>query len=137
MDNTVPSSDGHPLLAKALVDRRADEVDMEKHLNDTLENQPQCHTPLKASKVKVPSTMASNLDDLVYLQPNFDLWLLTVPRLRGILVEYEISYPDSAKKAQLIDILKENLLPQANKLLDARQLVQRTSEGIVYMNRDY
>lgn len=72
-------------------------------------------------------------DELEYLQPDFDLNSLTVPRLRSILVNHDISYPASAKKAQLIRILEDEVLPQARKLLRDRERVRRTSAGITDM----
>ncbi|RDW93765.1 putative sister chromatid separation protein (Src1) [Aspergillus mulundensis] len=72
-------------------------------------------------------------DDLDYLSPDFDLNSLTVPRLRSILVSHDVPYPASAKKAQLIRILEDEVLPQARKLLRERERVRRTSEGITNM----
>lgn len=72
-------------------------------------------------------------DELEYLQPDFDLNSLTVPRLRSILVSHDISYPASAKKAQLVRILEDEVIPQARKLLRDRERVRRTSEGITDM----
>ncbi|GFF22666.1 inner nuclear membrane protein SRC1 [Aspergillus udagawae] len=72
-------------------------------------------------------------DGLEYLSPDFDLNTLTVPRLRSILVSHDVSYPASAKKAQLIRILEEEVLPQAKKLLRERERVKRTSAGITDM----
>lgn len=72
-------------------------------------------------------------DELEYLNPDFDLNSLTVPRLRSILVNHDVSYPASAKKAQLIRILQDEVLPQARKLLRDRERVRRTSEGITDM----
>ncbi|RHZ57915.1 putative sister chromatid separation protein (Src1) [Aspergillus thermomutatus] len=72
-------------------------------------------------------------DGLDYLSPDFDLNTLTVPRLRSILVSHDVSYPASAKKAQLIRILEEEVLPQAKKLLRDRERVKRTSAGITDM----
>lgn len=72
-------------------------------------------------------------DELDYLQADFDLHALTVPRLRSILVNHDISYPASAKKAQLIQILENEVLPQARKLLRDRERVRRTSAGITDM----
>lgn len=69
-------------------------------------------------------------DDLYYLEPGFDLNTLTVPRLRSILVAHEINYPSSAKKNDLIEIVEDQLLPQARKLLKQRDRVRRTSRGI-------
>ncbi|KAL4895441.1 Man1-Src1p-C-terminal domain-containing protein [Aspergillus ambiguus] len=72
-------------------------------------------------------------DELDYLSSDFDLNSLTVPRLRSILVNHDVSYPASAKKAQLIRILEEEVLPQAKKLLRERDRVKRTSDGITDM----
>ncbi|PLB39572.1 putative sister chromatid separation protein (Src1) [Aspergillus candidus] len=68
-----------------------------------------------------------------YLAVDFDLNSLTVPRLRSILVNHDVPYPASAKKAQLIRILEDEVLPQAKKLLRERERVKRTSEGITDM----
>ncbi|KAL5332935.1 Man1-Src1p-C-terminal domain-containing protein [Aspergillus crustosus] len=72
-------------------------------------------------------------DDFDYLSSDFDLNSLTVPRLRSILVSHDVPYPASAKKAQLIRILEEEVLPQAKKLLRERDRVRRTSAGITNM----
>jgi Man1-Src1p-C-terminal domain/HeH/LEM domain len=78
--------------------------------------------------------MSSGLDDLDYLSPGFDLTTLTVPRLRAILVNHDVSYPSSAKKAQLITIFEQEVLPKARKLLRDRERVRRTSAGITDMS---
>lgn len=78
--------------------------------------------------------MASSLDDLDYLSADFDLTSLTVPRLRAILVSHDVSYPSSAKKAQLISIFEQEVLPKARKLLRDRERVRRTSAGITDMS---
>ncbi|KAI9739112.1 MAG: inner nuclear membrane protein enriched at telomere/subtelomere region [Cirrosporium novae-zelandiae] len=72
-------------------------------------------------------------DELAFLEPDFDLSSFTVPRLRSILVSYNISYPSSAKKAKLIELVEENVRPQRKKLLAARARVKRTSMGITDM----
>lgn len=77
--------------------------------------------------------MDSSGDDLAYLSPGFDLNSLTVPRIRAILVSHDITYPSSAKKAQLINILQDEVLPKAKKLLQERERVRRTSRGITNM----
>lgn len=69
-------------------------------------------------------------DELFYLQPGFDLNSLTIPRLREILVRHDITYPGSAKKPQLIQILTDDLLPRSKKLLAQRARTKRTSKGI-------
>jgi Man1-Src1p-C-terminal domain/HeH/LEM domain len=77
-----------------------------------------------------PPTMASSDDELAYLKPGFELSSLTVPKLRSILVSHDISYPSSAKKPQLIQLVEDQVLPQARKLLNARARTKRTSRGI-------
>ncbi|OJD12896.1 hypothetical protein AJ78_06579 [Emergomyces pasteurianus Ep9510] len=74
--------------------------------------------------------------ELAYLNPGFDLASLTVPRIRSILVNHDVSYPASAKKAQLIEIMQNEVLPQAKKLLRERDRVRRTSRGITNMPRN-
>lgn len=69
-------------------------------------------------------------DDLYYLQPGFDLNSLTIPRIRSILVSHDIGYSSSAKKQDLIDIMQQELMPKAKKLLTAQARVRRTSKGI-------
>ncbi|EEH47603.1 uncharacterized protein PADG_03687 [Paracoccidioides brasiliensis Pb18] len=71
--------------------------------------------------------------ELAYLGPGFDLNSLTVPRIRSILVNHDVSYPASAKKSQLIEILENEVLPQAKRLLRERDRVRRTSKGITNM----
>lgn len=72
----------------------------------------------------------SDTDSLDYLQAGFNPATLTVPRLRSILVSYNIAYPASAKKPQLIELFEENVLPQSKKILSARARARRTSKGI-------
>lgn len=72
----------------------------------------------------------ADMDSLDYLQTGFDPASLTVPRLRSILVSHNVPYPASAKKAQLIDIFTENVVPQAQKVLTARSRAKRTTKGI-------
>ncbi|KKZ64851.1 hypothetical protein EMCG_09228 [[Emmonsia] crescens] len=83
--------------------------------------------------------MASDSDsnnELAYLSPDFDLTSLTVPRIRSILVNHDVSYPASAKKAQLIEIMQNEVLPKAKKLLRERDRVRRTSRGITNMPKN-
>ncbi|KAK7887557.1 inner nuclear membrane protein enriched at telomere/subtelomere region [Exophiala xenobiotica] len=69
-------------------------------------------------------------DELYYLQPGFDPNTLTVPKIRSILVTHDIPYPSGAKKGQLLEVMEQDLLPQAKKLLKAQARVRRTSKGI-------
>lgn len=78
--------------------------------------------------------MASDPDaDMEYLSPNFDPASLTVPRIRAILVSYDINYPASAKKPQLIEIFTNELVPRSRKILAAQSRIRRTSQGITDM----
>lgn len=65
-----------------------------------------------------------------YLQPDFDPASVTIPRLRSILVSHNIQYPATAKKAQLIEIFNENVVPQAQRILNRRAKAKRSSMGI-------
>lgn len=73
----------------------------------------------------------SDSESLDYLQPGFDAKSLTVPRLRSILVAHNVPYSSSAKKAQLVDIFNEEIVPQSKKILAARARAKRSSKGIV------
>ena len=78
--------------------------------------------------------MASVSDDeLEYLSPGFDPNTLVVPRIRAILVAHDIPYPASAKKAQLIEIFNQQLVPKSRRILAARSRTKRTSKGITDM----
>ncbi|KAK8088936.1 Sister chromatid separation protein [Apiospora hydei] len=70
-----------------------------------------------------------------YLQPGFDARSLTMPRLRSVLVAHNVSYPATAKKAQLVEIFNENIVPQAKKILDRHAKAKRSSKGIVDAER--
>lgn len=78
----------------------------------------------------------ASLEDLHYLQPGFDLSTLTMPELRTILVSHDVTYPSSAKKGQLIQLVQDNILPKAKKLLRDRERVRRTSAGITDMSNE-
>jgi hypothetical protein len=73
-------------------------------------------------------------DEFGYLAPDFEPSSLTIPRLRNILVTHDIKYSSSAKKAELIEIFQNELLPQRKKILAARDRVRRTSKGITDMS---
>lgn len=77
--------------------------------------------------------MATSDEELAYLQPDFDLKLLTVPKLRSILVSRDIAYPSSAKKPQLIQLVEDQVLRHSRKILNARARIKRTSRGITDM----
>ncbi len=78
--------------------------------------------------------MTSSSDpEMEYLSPSFEPSSLTVPKLRGILISHDISYPASAKKSQLIDIFTQQLIPRSRRILAARSRTRRTSKGITDM----
>ena len=66
-----------------------------------------------------------------YLQPDFDANSLTMPKLRGILVEHAVPYASNAKKGDLVDLFETNVRPKARQLLSARSKTKRSGRGIV------
>ncbi|KAG7801238.1 hypothetical protein KL944_003645 [Ogataea haglerorum] len=58
------------------------------------------------------------MDNVEYLDPDFDPHKVTVPRLRSILVDRQIEYPSSAKKSELIQLYEEYIRPNAAKWLE-------------------
>lgn len=74
--------------------------------------------------------MQESTDELNYLAPDFDPTSITIPRLRSILVAYNVPYPSSAKKAQLVQLFKENIAPKAKDVLAAHSRTKRSEKGI-------
>ncbi|KAK3362773.1 Man1-Src1p-C-terminal domain-containing protein [Lasiosphaeria hispida] len=72
----------------------------------------------------------SDSENVDYLQEGFDPWVLTVPRLRSILVTHNVQYPGTAKKPQLIDLFNDFVVPESKKYLAARARAKRSSMGI-------
>lgn len=75
-------------------------------------------------------TSSAMVDQNEYLTPDFDPATLTVPRLRSILVQHDVSYPSSAKKSQLVDIFNDSVKPQARRILKSQASVRRSARGI-------
>ena len=73
----------------------------------------------------------SDSESVDYLQPGFDPASLTNPRLRSILVTYNVHYPSNAKKPDLVELFNEHVAPQAKKILARRARAKRSSMGIV------
>ena len=71
----------------------------------------------------------ADVDD--YLQEGFDPRIVTVPRLRSILVTHNVDYPSTAKKSQLVQLVTDHVLSQAPKLRAQRARAKRSSYGIV------
>lgn len=70
-------------------------------------------------------------DEYAYLQPGFDPSTFTVPRLRSVLVAHDVSYPSSAKKADLIELFNDNVAKNAKRIRSAQARTKRSSKGIV------
>ncbi|KAF2834987.1 hypothetical protein M501DRAFT_989186 [Patellaria atrata CBS 101060] len=68
--------------------------------------------------------------DVAYLAPDFDPASLTVPRLRSILVEYDVPYPASAKKSDLIELFNKSVASKAKQLLKSHSRTKRSARGI-------
>ncbi|OAA42605.1 Inner nuclear membrane protein MAN1 [Metarhizium rileyi] len=71
----------------------------------------------------------ADIDD--YLQDGFDPRSVTVPRLRSILVTHNIDYPSTAKKGQLVELVNDHVLSQAEKFRAQRAKAKRSSLGFV------
>ncbi|KAL2212678.1 hypothetical protein CC79DRAFT_439864 [Sarocladium strictum] len=66
-----------------------------------------------------------------YLQEGWNPNSVTIPKLRSILVTHNVDYPSTAKKAQLVQLVTDEVLPQAGRLRAQRARAHRTSFGIV------
>ena len=73
-------------------------------------------------------------DELYYLQPGFAVSSLTVPKLRGILMQHDVDYSSAAKKVDLVELVESEVIPKAKKILRERERVRRTSRGITDMS---
>ena len=72
-------------------------------------------------------------DESEYLVPGFDPNSLTVPKIRNILVSHDIEFPSSSKKAQLVEIFNNQLVPRSGRIRAQRARIKRTSNGITDM----
>lgn len=71
------------------------------------------------------------MDPQDYLQPDFDPSSLTVPKLRNVLLIEDVDYPQSAKKAVLVDLFNQHITPKAARLRDIRTRVHASAHGMV------
>lgn len=71
----------------------------------------------------------SDMDD--YLEEGWDPRSVTMPRLRSILVTHNVDFPSTAKKAQLVQLVEDEVLPKAPKLRAQKARAKRSSMGIV------
>jgi len=70
-------------------------------------------------------------DEMEYLQPGFDPKSLTVPVLRNIFIKHEIDFPSASKKADLVRIFNNELVPQATTILTEYDKIKPSSRGII------
>ncbi|KAK9368855.1 Man1-Src1p-C-terminal domain-containing protein [Lipomyces kononenkoae] len=61
------------------------------------------------------------MDDVSYLEPNFDPEKLRVPDLRRVLLMHEVAFPSAAKKAVLVELFREHITPNSANLLAAKE----------------
>ncbi|EFX01137.1 sister chromatid separation protein [Grosmannia clavigera kw1407] len=73
----------------------------------------------------------SDSESVDYLQPGFDPMTLTNPRLRSILVTYNVPYASNAKKPDLVELFNSHVATQASKILARRARAKRSSMGII------
>ena len=78
------------------------------------------------------------MDDLSFLEANFDLNKLTKPQLRGIISVHAPKHlpPSSAKKDELIKVIEREILPRANQILSAKRKVRPSATGITFLDED-
>jgi len=74
-------------------------------------------------------------EEPAYLHPDFDPNSLKVPELRNLLLEYDVDYPSTAKKAVLVDLFNEHIVPRAQRIAKQRSRVRASSRGIVSVDR--
>ncbi|KAI5797943.1 Man1-Src1p-C-terminal domain-containing protein [Peziza echinospora] len=74
-------------------------------------------------------------EDPPYLQPGFDPQTLKVAELRGLLLEHDVDYPSTAKKAQLVDLFNEHIATHSRTILGARGKVNANTRKIVDVDR--
>ncbi|KAF8456787.1 Man1-Src1p-C-terminal domain-containing protein [Kalaharituber pfeilii] len=75
------------------------------------------------------------MDDDTYLQPDFDPNTVTIPVLRNILFRNDVELPNTAKKAQLVELFNEHIAPRRAAILDQRSRVRASSHGIVDVDK--
>lgn len=66
-----------------------------------------------------------------YLEEGWDPRSVTMPRLRSILVTHNVDFPSTAKKALLVQLVEDQVLPQAPKIRAQKARAKRSSMGIV------
>jgi hypothetical protein len=77
--------------------------------------------------------MADARGEYWYFDPSVEGAKITVPELRSILLKHGVTYPASAKKAVLVGLFNDQVLPQAAKLQRAYARTRPSTRGIVDM----
>ncbi|OLL26462.1 Inner nuclear membrane protein SRC1 [Neolecta irregularis DAH-3] len=80
------------------------------------------------------TSTTSNQPD--FLQPGFDPGKCTVPRLRGILLEWEIDFKSSARKGELVELYKEHVAPAIELMRRQRRVDTRRIEDPIESDED-
>ena len=68
-----------------------------------------------------------------YMQEGFDPNSLTMPQLRNILVEHEIPFSSIARKADLVSLFNQRVLPRTASLRSQNSSITASSSGIIDM----
>lgn len=76
------------------------------------------------------------IDSGEYLEPDFNPEKLTIPLLRNILLQHEITTNGSENKKVLISKFIQELKPKAADVLKERNNIQRSSIGIENASSD-
>lgn len=77
--------------------------------------------------------MADARGEYWYFDPDVEATKITVPELRSILLKHGVSYPSSAKKAVLVGLFQDQVLPQAAQLQRQYARTKRSTRGITDM----
>ena len=75
--------------------------------------------------------MADARGEYWYYEDGVDPNKITVPELRSILLRHGVTYPSSAKKAVLVGLFVDVVLPQKSKVQRAQAQTKRSTRGIV------
>lgn len=68
-----------------------------------------------------------------YMREGFDPSSLTMPQLRGILVEHDVPFGSALRKAELVDLFNRNVLPKTASLRKKKATIVASSSGIIDM----
>ncbi|EIW68654.1 hypothetical protein TREMEDRAFT_39562 [Tremella mesenterica DSM 1558] len=72
----------------------------------------------------------------VYLAPDFEASTLRVPQLRSILLEYDIPFPSTSKKPELLTLFETKVKPQAVSVLTSASRIKASAQGIISVSEN-